>query len=104
MNQYAWVNLTNVLWVEYPLGVGFSTTDNVTALGSEDAAHDFLDFLRNFQDVFSISNYKVYLTGESYAGRYVPYIASAMIDKDDSHHFDIRGAMIYTATIGQVRI
>jgi carboxypeptidase D len=62
--------LTNVLWVEYPLGLGFSTTDNVTATSEEETAADFIEFFRNFQDIFGISNFKIYITGESYGGRY----------------------------------
>jgi carboxypeptidase D len=40
------------------------------------------------------------VTGESYAGRYVPYIASAMIDKNDTSCFDVRGALVYDPCIG----
>ena len=72
INQYSWVNLTNVLWVEQPVGTGFSEGD-VTATSQEDIAKDFVGFFKNFQDIFGIKNYKIYVTGESYAGRYVPY-------------------------------
>ena len=44
INPYSWVNLTNVLWVEYPLGLGFSTTENVTATSEEETADDFVGF------------------------------------------------------------
>lgn len=68
--MYSWVNLTNVLWVEYPLGLGFSTTENVTAMSEEETAADFVEFFKNFQDIFGISNYKIYVTGESCEYRY----------------------------------
>jgi carboxypeptidase D len=99
-NPYSWVNLTNVLWVEYPIGVGFSQGD-VTASSEEETAQDFLGFFRNFQDIFGIKNYKIYVTGESYAGRYVPYVASAMLAEDDDEHFDVAGALMYDPVISQ---
>ncbi|KIW04274.1 uncharacterized protein PV09_04576 [Verruconis gallopava] len=101
VNKYSWVNLTNMLWVEYPLGLGFSTTSNVTATSEEETAADFIGFFRNFQDIFGIKNYKIYITGESYAGRYVPYVASAMIDQNDTEYFNVSGALMYDPVIGQ---
>lgn len=90
-----------MLWVEYPLGLGFSTTENVTATSEEETAADFVAFFKNWQDIFGISNYKIYVTGESYAGRYVPYVAGAMIDMNDTEHFNVSGALMYDPVIGQ---
>jgi carboxypeptidase D len=48
IQPYSWPNLTNVLWVEQPVGTGFSTgTPNATS--EEDIASDFLKFFRNFE-------------------------------------------------------
>ena len=80
--------------VEQPVGTGFST-GNVTATGEEDIAEDFVDFFLNFQKLFGISNYKIYVTGESYAGRYVPYISAAMLDKEDTEYFNLSGRSYY---------
>jgi carboxypeptidase D len=82
--------LTAFLRVEYPIGLGFST-GNVTATSEEETAADFLAFFTNFLDIFEITNFKIYVTGESYAGRYVPYVSAAMLDKNDTTHFDLRG-------------
>ncbi|KAG4420523.1 hypothetical protein IFR04_006343 [Cadophora malorum] len=98
-NPYSWVNLTNVLWVEQPVGTGFSI-GNVTATGEEDIAEDFANFFLNFQKIFRISKFKIYVTGESYAGRYVPYISAEMLNRNDTEHFDVNGALIYDPTIG----
>jgi carboxypeptidase D len=48
-------------------------------------------FFKNFQKIFGIKNFKIYVTGESYAGRYVPYISAAMLDQKDLTHYDLRG-------------
>lgn len=90
INQYSWVNLTNVLWVEQPVGTGFSI-GNVTATSEEDVAEQFADFFLNFQKLFGISNYKIFVTGESYAGRYVPYISANFLDQNDTEHYDLTG-------------
>ncbi|QDS72204.1 hypothetical protein FKW77_005222 [Venturia effusa] len=99
-NMYTWVNLTNVLWVEYPVGVGFST-GKVTAASEEDIADDFIAFFKNFLDIFAIKNFKIYVTGESYAGRYVSFVSAAMLDQNDTKSFDLRGALMYDPAIGQ---
>ncbi|KAK5010180.1 hypothetical protein LTR28_011373 [Elasticomyces elasticus] len=99
-NLYSWVNLTNMLWVEFPIGLGFSYGE-VTATGEEDVAQDFIGFFKNFETVFGIKNYKIYVTGESYAGRYVPYVSKAMLDQNDTTYFNLSGALMYDPVIGQ---
>ena len=91
-NPYTWANLSNVLWVEQPVGTGFSQ-GTVTATSEEDVAADFVNFFKNFEDIFGIKNYKIYVTGESFAGLYVPYISAAMLDKNDTTYFDLSGAL-----------
>ncbi|KAK5173545.1 uncharacterized protein LTR77_002226 [Saxophila tyrrhenica] len=59
--QYAWSKITNMLWVEYPVGVGF-TTGEIRARNEVDAAKDFVGFFKNFQKLFSIQDYKTYVT------------------------------------------
>jgi carboxypeptidase D len=100
INPYSWVNLTNVLWVEQPVGTGFSIGD-VTATSEEDIAKDFADFFLNFQNIFGISKFNIFVTGESYAGRYVPYISAEMIDRCDDDHFNVTGALMYDPCIGE---
>jgi len=99
INPYSWVNLTNVLWVEQPVGTGFAI-GNVTATSEEEIAEDFANFFLNFQEIFGISKFKIYVTGESYAGRYVPYISANFLDKNDTEHFNLTGALMYDPVIG----
>ncbi|KID96271.1 serine-type carboxypeptidase, partial [Metarhizium majus ARSEF 297] len=102
-NPWGWHHLSNVLWVEQPIGTGFSQ-GNVTARNEDDAAKQFLGFFRNFVQTFSMQGYKVYITGESYAGMYCPYIANAMLDANDTTHFNMKGMMIYDPVIGVTRL
>src|ERR1700753_2102807 len=86
--------------VEYPLGVGYSANYLASATSEEEISQDFLKFFKNFQDKFGISKFKIYVTGESYAGYYVPYIADAMIEANDTNYYDVAGALIYGPSIG----
>ncbi|MCJ1280044.1 hypothetical protein MMC21_007869 [Puttea exsequens] len=99
-NPYSWVNLTNMLWVEQPVGTGFSIGE-IIATTEEEIAQDFIKFFKNFELAFGIKNFKIYVTGESYAGRYVPYISAAMLDQNDTIYYDLSGALVYDPVIGQ---
>ncbi|KAJ5492674.1 Serine-type carboxypeptidase F [Penicillium diatomitis] len=95
-NQYSWVNLTNMLWVDQPVGTGFSI-GTPTATTQEETAQEFVKFFQNFQELYGVKNFKVFVTGESYAGRYVPYISSALLDAN----ITLGGALAYDPCIGQ---
>ncbi|KAH8833996.1 alpha/beta-hydrolase [Flagelloscypha sp. PMI_526] len=75
-NEYSWTNLSSVLWVEQPVGTGFSQGEpNIK--DENDLAEQLVGFLNQFLEVFGeLNGKKLYLTGESYAGYYVPYIAN----------------------------
>ncbi|KAI3393784.1 hypothetical protein diail_3605 [Diaporthe ilicicola] len=97
-NPYSWHKLTNVVWVEQPVGTGFSQ-GIPTATSEEDVAKQFMSWFKNFVDTFAMQGYSVYITGESYAGQYVPYIASAMLDANDTTYYNVSGIMIYDPSI-----
>ncbi|KIL59167.1 hypothetical protein M378DRAFT_169680 [Amanita muscaria Koide BX008] len=74
-NQYSWTNISSMLWVEQPVGTGYSQ-GTPTAQNEEDVASQLVGFMQQFLEVFSeLKGKKLYLTGESYAGTYIPYIA-----------------------------
>ncbi|KAG8368331.1 hypothetical protein BUALT_Bualt15G0034500 [Buddleja alternifolia] len=81
-NKYAWNNVANVLFLESPAGVGFSysnTTSDYTT-GDKQTAADSYTFLVNWLERFP--EYKIrdfYITGESYAGHYVPQLADLIL-------------------------
>lgn len=76
--------------VDQPLGTGYSI-GTPKATTQEETALDFIKFFKNFELLFGIRKYKIYVTGESYAGRYVPYISAAMLDQNDTEHYDLSG-------------
>jgi carboxypeptidase D len=88
--------MTNANRVEQPVGTGY-TQGTPTASSEEEIAQDFVSFFKNFQTAFGIKNFKIYVTGESYAGRYVPYISAAMLNQNDKSYFDLSGTSSITA-------
>lgn len=93
-NKWSWHHLTNVVWVDQPVGSGFST-GTPTARDEADVAQQFLGFWKNFVDTFTLQGYKVYVTGSSYSGMYTPYISSAMLDQNDPTYFNVTGMMVF---------
>jgi len=75
LNPYSWTNLGHMLWVEQPVGTGFS--QGVPNIHNEtELAAQLAGFLHQFLDVFAeLKGKNFYLTGESYGGVYLPYIA-----------------------------
>ena len=79
-NPYSWTKLSNVLMFESPPGVGFSYCDecigNATCMCEADdmsTASDNYDAVVAFLDRFpEIKKNPFYITGESYAGMYIP--------------------------------
>ncbi|KAG1840918.1 Alpha/Beta hydrolase protein [Suillus subalutaceus] len=84
VNQRSWTNLSSVLWVEQPVGTGFSQgTPN--AQNEDDVAAQLVGFMQQFLHVFSeLKGKKLYVTGESYAGRYVPCESAVIFFEDNS--------------------
>ncbi|RMZ88721.1 hypothetical protein DV736_g4038, partial [Chaetothyriales sp. CBS 134916] len=97
-NPWSWVNLTNIVWVEQPVGTGFSQ-GTPTATSETDVADQFLGFFKNFVDTFALQGYTVYIAGESYAGYYVPYIANAMIEANDPTYYNFSSLLIYDPSL-----
>jgi carboxypeptidase D len=58
--------LTNIVYVEQPVGTGFST-GKATITNEAELAAQFLGWWKNFVETFSMQGYKVYIAGESYA-------------------------------------
>mmetsp|Transcript_6525 Transcript_6525/g.10489 ORF Transcript_6525/g.10489 Transcript_6525/m.10489 type:complete len:363 (+) Transcript_6525:42-1130(+) len=77
-NEHAWNKRANVLYIESPAGVGFSTTsdtewDTNDTLSAEDLYAAVADWFSKF-DSFAQGK-ELYISGESYGGVYVPYLA-----------------------------
>ncbi|EIN12211.1 alpha/beta-hydrolase [Punctularia strigosozonata HHB-11173 SS5] len=82
LNPYSWNNEANLLFVEQPVGVGYSYAEyGETVYTTADAAKDIAAFLAILANGFSEFGAKPFhIAGESYGGRYVPWFAAELFD------------------------
>ncbi|XP_023156395.1 serine carboxypeptidase 1 [Zea mays] len=82
-NRHSWNNVANVIFLESPAGVGFSysnTSSDYDESGDTRTAVDSYTFLLHWLERFP--EYKgrdLYISGESYAGHYVPELAAVIV-------------------------
>eukprot|EP01035_Chromulina_nebulosa_P019308 gene19308-25169_t len=89
LREYRWNRIANVLFIEAPVGVGFSystdsnyiTNDDRTALENTLALESFYEKFPEF------INNKFFITGESYAGVYVPTLAESILQAENSNTY-----------------
>ena len=74
----SWTNTNNMLYIDNPVGTGFSFTDDEAgyATNQDDVARDLYSALTQFFTAFEMfQDNAFYVTGESYGGKYVPAIS-----------------------------
>ena len=80
LRNITWIQKANVVYPDFPLGVGFSTvTGKKLSRVGKQAQEQILIFFQKFLQKYP--EYKkrpLYLTGASYAGHWVPYAASVL--------------------------
>ncbi|TMW59518.1 hypothetical protein Poli38472_004587 [Pythium oligandrum] len=76
LNSYSWTNNANVLWLDQPSNVGYSYATDLDADQDEnDVGDNFYAFLQGFLDKHpELEGRELYITGESFAGHYVPAV------------------------------
>ncbi|KAG9149182.1 hypothetical protein Leryth_003174 [Lithospermum erythrorhizon] len=82
LNKFAWNNVANIIFLESPIGVGFSYSNKSTdyTSGDEQTAAESYTFLINWLERFP--EYKArdfFIAGESYAGHYIPQLAQLIL-------------------------
>ncbi|KAK3030573.1 hypothetical protein RJ639_039451 [Escallonia herrerae] len=95
----------NLLFVESPVGVGFSytnTSHDIKELGDTITARDSYIFLvKWFRRFPQFKSHEFYISGESYAGHYVPQLAEAIFDNNKNtskeDYINLKGFMIGNA-------
>lgn len=87
-NKYSWTYLANMVFIEQPVGVGFSYSLDKKDyhINDKQAAYDnlliTLEFLKRFPQYSTVP---IYLSGESYGGHYVPMWAKEIIEYNKLH-------------------
>ncbi|CAG8499195.1 5536_t:CDS:2 [Cetraspora pellucida] len=80
-NPYSWNQVSNLLFVDQPIGAGFSYGANYLK-STDQAASNLYEFLQKWFTIFTeYSTLNFHIFGESYAGRYIPTLANLIVNK-----------------------
>jgi cathepsin A (carboxypeptidase C) len=75
-NPYSWNKFANVVYLESPAGVGFNHFSGKFHYDDENVSYENLKAVQQFFDAFpEFRSNDLYLSGESYGGIYIPYLA-----------------------------
>ena len=90
-NAWAWNKVANMVFIEQPAGVGFSTVApgaGPVAYGDAQCADDNYAFVRGFFERFPAYNASdFYLTSESYGGHYLPTLTTEILARGGVPNF-----------------
>lgn len=90
-NPYSWNLRANMLYIESPAGVGFSycgSTEDCTFNDETAADQNLLAVLKWFELYPEFGGNDLYISGESYAGIYVPYLSKRIYDFNQANKDD----------------
>jgi cathepsin A (carboxypeptidase C) len=96
LNEHSWHTVSNMLYIDNPIGVGFSSANKADEPKNEDEVAEALHtFLINFIKANpEFSGRDLFITGESYAGHYIPAISYELYSKGQDLALSFKGAAI----------
>jgi cathepsin A (carboxypeptidase C) len=101
INKWSWNNEANVIFLDQPINVGFSYGGGEQVSNTVDAADDVYGFLQLFFQTYpKYSNLDLHITGESYAGHYVPAIGKAIAEGNNYLKHDLASLKLKSLAIG----
>lgn len=99
-NDYGWDKASNLIYVDQPTGTGFSYSSDGRDLrhNEKGVSNDLYDFLQAFfTEHPDYARNDFYITGESYAGHYIPAFASRVYQGNKAKegiHINLKGFAI----------
>ncbi len=90
LNPYAWNKIANMVFLEQPVGVGFSYSDvdDDYKIGDDQAPKDNLATILGLIERFPHFNHSdLHITSESYGGHYMPTLANEIINYNDAQEY-----------------
>eukprot|EP01016_Furgasonia_blochmanni_P004647 TRINITY_DN1179_c0_g1_i10.p2 TRINITY_DN1179_c0_g1~~TRINITY_DN1179_c0_g1_i10.p2 ORF type:complete len:459 (+),score=149.12 TRINITY_DN1179_c0_g1_i10:67-1443(+) len=85
LNKYSWSNTSNIVFVDQPRQTGFSKGGGYV-INEGQIASDFYIFLTGFLDKHpEYKGREVFITGESYAGHYIPAISAYIVRQNNTN-------------------
>ena len=95
LNPYSWNDKAHLLFVDQPVGTGLSHSAVRDMSMTETAmANNILEFFTRFYELNpQFKNRKLFLSGESFAGNYLPHISKALVERAPAY-IDFQGVAI----------
>lgn len=84
----SWTQKLNMLYIDNPVGAGYSFADSSGGYceSIDCTTANLYEALRQFYEVFpELKSNKLYLAGESYAGKFIPPLASLITSKNQNN-------------------
>ena len=95
LNPFSWNKNSNLLFIEQPAGVGFSETNDTEFEWNDDLmAENLLFGVKDFINEFNLKGRPFLITGESYAGVYIPYLATYILNDDSQDKINLTGIFV----------
>jgi carboxypeptidase C (cathepsin A) len=124
LNPFSWNSNASVIWIDQPVNTGYSYAEpgDFGATSEAEIADNLYEFLQGFLSQYpKYSELPFYITGESYAGHYIPAAATRIIAVDAdpcvhsrrcswsgglaprSFHPSVRGALLHRGIEAPIR-
>ena len=95
VNPYAWNKDTNLLVIEQPAGVGFSKINDPKHIYNDTIMGENLLFaIKDFLNEYNMKTREFYISGESYAGVYIPTLATFILKDNSEDKINLKGVLI----------
>jgi carboxypeptidase D len=101
-NPYSWTKLGHVLYIDQPVGTGFSTASSPSPATTNDrVVSDFFAWIADFYNYFPhLLSKKTHIVGESFAGFYIPYFVSTIFQNHDTLPVNLQSISLGDGTFG----
>lgn len=98
LNNQAWTAIANMVFVDQPIGVGYSYGHRKITKGEQIGEYIIKFFKGFFLKHPEMKGRNLFISGESYAGKYLPGIATAIIDynqeANETDKLPLKGVLI----------
>ncbi|WOK95598.1 serine carboxypeptidase-like 12 [Canna indica] len=106
-HPYSWTKVANMIFLDSPLGSGFSFAKNIERYYADDISwseHAYKFLIKWFNDHPQFLSNPLYIAGDSYAGKIVPIVTQLVLDGIDAGkqpQFNLQGYIIGNPSTGE---
>ncbi|KAL8996419.1 MAG: hypothetical protein Q9169_004067 [Polycauliona sp. 2 TL-2023] len=101
-NPYSWTKLANVLYIDQPVGTGYSTGSRAASNNAEVTNDLFLWLIAFYHRFPALKSKNTYIMGESYAGVYISYFTKALLSNQNILNFNLKAIVLGDPTLGNI--